>query len=176
MSIETRFNEDELFKLTNTPYIVGAAMVFSGSSGLSTIKEMYANAKSFLMGAKKFPGNAIITGILPNMEDYEAVREQTKAFQEKTKVIFKDRGINSPEAMQTYAKESATEVSVLLKEKATEAEALEYKEWVLSIAENVAKAAKEGGFLGFGGELVSSNEKVFYNEIAQLLDMEGILE
>jgi len=176
MSVESRFSENELFKLTNTPYIVGAAMVFSGSSGLATIKEMYANAKAFLMGAKKFPDNEIITGILPNMEDYEAVREQTKAFQEKAKVIFKERGINSPEAMQAYAKESVNEIKLLLAKKATEAEALEYKEWILSIAENVAKAAKEGGFLGFGGELVSGNEKAFYNEIAQILEMDATLE
>ena len=110
------------------------------------------------------------------MEDYKAVREQTKAFQEKAKVIFKERGINSPEAMQAYAKESVSEVKKFLEEKVTEAETLEYKEWILSIAENVAKAAKEGGFLGFGGELVSGDEKVFYHEIAQILEMDSTLE
>jgi hypothetical protein len=37
---------------------------------------------------------------------------------------------------------------------------------VLSIAETVAKAAKEGGFLGFGGEVISKNEKEIYRQIA----------
>jgi len=171
MSINTKFTEEEQFTLTNTPYIVGAAMVFSGGSGLGTIKELYSNAKSFLEGAKKFPNNEIIASILPNMEDWKEVKEQTKKFQEKSKEIFKEKGITSPEKMQEYAVEEVAKVSKLLQEKATADEAKEYKEWMLSIAENVAKAAKEGGFLGFGGERVSGGEKEFYAKVAKQLGM-----
>ena len=172
MSVDTRFTEEERFVLTNTPYIVGAAMVFSGGSGLGTIKELYSNAKSFLEGTKKFPTNEIITGILPDMEDWKEVREQTKRFQEKSKGIFKEKGITSPEKMQEYAVEEVAKVSKLLEEKATPEEAKEYKEWMLSIAENVAKAAKEGGFLGFGGERDSGGEKEFYAKVAKQLGMD----
>jgi len=172
MSIDTRLTEEEQFILTNTPYIVGAAMVFSGGSGLGTIKELYSNAKAFLEGAKKFPDNEIIAGILPNMEDWKEVREQSKKFQEKSKAIFKEKGINSPEEMQKYALEEVAKVSKLLEEKATAQEMKEYKEWMLSIAESVAKAAKEGGFLGFGGERISGGEKEFYAKIASELGMD----
>ncbi|RUM64630.1 MAG: hypothetical protein DSZ05_07225 [Sulfurospirillum sp.] len=175
MSIDNRFTEEEQFLLTNTPYIVGSAMVFSGGSGLATVKEMYSNAKSYLSGTKKFPDNAIITAILPNMEDWKEIREKTKEFQEKSKQMFKAKGIDSPEKMQEWALEEVAKVAKLLDEKATPQEKKEYYEWLLSIAENVAKAAKEGGFLGFGGERVSGEEKEFYAKIAKQIGMDAKL-
>ena len=57
----------------------------------------------------------------------------------------------------------------LLAKKASTEEAAEYKAWAMSVAENVAKAAKEGGFLGFGGEQVSAGEKTLFAELASTL-------
>jgi hypothetical protein len=37
------------------------------------------------------------------------------------------------------------------------------------VAENVARAAKEGGFLGVGGEQVSAGEKTLFAELASTL-------
>jgi hypothetical protein len=45
------------------------------------------------------------------------------------------------------------------------AEAAAYKSWLFSISERVAKAAKEGGLLGFGGELVSDDEQAALGQI-----------
>ena len=47
----------------------------------------------------------------------------------------------------------------LLKSKATEEEVKGYVDWSISLAEKVASAAKEGGFLGIGGERVSEEER-----------------
>jgi hypothetical protein len=170
MSIDSRFTEDEQFLLANAPYLVGTVMVFSEGSGLGTIKEMYSNSKSFIGGAKSFPNNEIITAILPNMTDFSDVKEKSSALKEKSMEAFKAKGIKSKEQMKTYALEELDTVSKLLEEKASKQEIDEYNQWVLSIAENVAKAAKEGGFLGFGGELVSEGEKEFYAEVASVLN------
>ncbi len=175
MSPQERFTEDELFHLTNTPYLVGSAMVFAEGSGLGTIKELYANAKAFLNGAKKFPDNAVITGILPRMEDAKAVREETKKFQAKAKEDFKARGIKSKEDMKAYADEELQRALSILTAKANDTEIAQYKEWILSIAESVAKAAKEGGFLGFGGERISDGEKEFYSKVASSMGLNAQL-
>jgi hypothetical protein len=66
-------------------------------------------------------------------------------------------------------------VSEILKEKATPKEAEEYKEWAMSIAESVANAAKEGGFLGFGGERISEKEKELYAKVADVLEVSATL-
>ena len=47
----------------------------------------------------------------------------------------------------------------LLATKATPEETNEIKEWLAKVAQATAEAAKEGGFLGIGGVLVSDQEK-----------------
>lgn len=169
MTFNERFEEEEIFLLQNTPYLVGAAMIFAEGSGLGTIKEFYSNAKTYIEGAKSFPENKIIEGILPNMTDWSQMREQTKAFQEKSMEIFKSKGISSSQEMRQFALEEAQKANTLLTQKANEQETKEYKHWVMSIAQNVANAAKEGGFLGFGGERLSENEKEFYTNLAKIM-------
>jgi hypothetical protein len=71
--------------------------------------------------------------------------------------------------MQTAVISDAKDVADILSSKANQNEANEYKEWALSIAENVANAAKEGGFLGFGGERVSEDERAFLGKIKEAL-------
>ncbi len=175
MSLDTRFTEEELFLLTNTPFTIGSAMVFAGGSGLGTVKELFSNTKAFMDGAKSFPNNEIIVGILPNMADRKEGMAEAKAFQEKSKAWFKEKGIDSPEKMHQLVIDNSREVAKLLKEKATPEEAAEYTEWAMSIAESVAKAAKEGGFLGFGGERVSANEKQLYADVAVALESDSKL-
>jgi hypothetical protein len=68
--------------------------------------------------------------------------------------------------MSNQLLEDCRSVVELLREKASEQESDEYKAWAMSIAKNVAKAAKEGGFLGFGGERVSEGEKQMFAKIA----------
>ncbi|WP_035349689.1 hypothetical protein [Edaphobacter aggregans] len=65
----------------------------------------------------------------------------------------------SPKAVQDAATEILRRTSELLEKKATPEEAAELKPWLGTIAQQTAEAAKEGGFLGFGGTLVSEEEK-----------------
>jgi len=52
-------------------------------------------------------------------------------------------------------------------------DALAYKEWALKIANNVAAAASEGGFLGFGGEKISPEEAKMLAQIEGILGIKG---
>jgi hypothetical protein len=55
--------------------------------------------------------------------------------------------------------------------KASPDEVSQYRQWLYAIAEKVAKAAKEGGFLGFGGTQVSEGEQKFLNELQTALQI-----
>jgi hypothetical protein len=57
----------------------------------------------------------------------------------------------------------------LLDQKALPAEALAYKQMLMQVAERAANAAKEGGFLGFGGVKVSEAEQSYLNELGKML-------
>ncbi len=49
----------------------------------------------------------------------------------------------------------------------------EYRLWVITIAQKVAEASKEGGFLGVGGKRVSADETVALKEIAETIGYKG---
>ena len=48
----------------------------------------------------------------------------------------------------------------IVDEKASAAESTAYKQWLMSVAQAVAEAGKEGGFLGIGAERVSEQEEI----------------
>ena len=55
----------------------------------------------------------------------------------------------------------------IVSKKASPEETQAYRQLFVTIAERAANASKEGGFLGFGGERVSANEKAFLEEVRQ---------
>jgi len=50
-------------------------------------------------------------------------------------------------------------------------DATAFKGWLREISQHVAEASKEGGFLGFGGVLVSDAEKAPLTEISNALGL-----
>ena len=145
-------------------------MAFAESSGLATVKELMESAKSYMAGLKAYPNNQIIQGILPNLEDRKDAMAQAKEFRDKTLARLKEKEVDSPEKIRALLLEDSQTINALLKEKASPEEAAEYKQWAMSVAANVAKAAKEGGVLGFGGERVSEGEKTLFAELGRVLE------
>ncbi|MEA3291217.1 MAG: hypothetical protein U9Q71_02765 [Pseudomonadota bacterium] len=175
MSFRERFTDEEQLLLSSTPTLIGSAMAFAESSGLGTVKELMASATTFIGGLKAYPQNEIIQGILPNLEDRKEAMAQAKEFRQKTIARLKEKGIDSPDKMRALLLEDTGAITSLLAQKASPEEAAEYKEWAMEVAGNVAKAAKEGGFLGFGGEQVSAGEKALFAELAEALGTDSRL-
>jgi hypothetical protein len=57
----------------------------------------------------------------------------------------------------------------ILKQKASPEEVTSYTAMLSKVADNAANAAKEGGFLGFGGTRVSAPEQAFLDELKAAL-------
>ncbi|HYZ26703.1 MAG TPA: hypothetical protein VE597_07330 [Geminicoccaceae bacterium] len=77
---------------------------------------------------------------------------------------------SKPEEASTNAVEGLRQVAALLDAKAP-ADAAAFKTWLQSIAQHVAEASKEGGFLGFGGVQVSDAEKATLAQITTALSL-----
>jgi len=175
MSYNERFTESEQHLLAATPILIGSAMAFAESSGLGTVKEIFASANSYIAGLKDYPANEIIQGVLPNMEEREQAGANAWALREQAVSRLKEKGVDSPEKIRELLLDDARAITSLLSQKASPEEASEYKEWALSVAENVARAAREGGFLGFGGEQISTGEKNLFAELAKALGTKAAL-
>lgn len=169
-----RFTEDEEFLLMSVPSMIGSAVSMSEGSGvIGTVKEAMANAKSLMGAVKSYPNNQVIQSVLPAIEERQEAIQHAKKFRDKAVSRMKEKGIKSKDTFKTQLLEDCRTITKLLDEKASDEEKHEYKEWAMKVAEQVAMAAKEGGFLGFGGQQISKGEVEMIQEIAEALDTES---
>lgn len=175
MAFETRFTEEEQVLLSSLPAMFGSAMTFAADSGLATIKEMIASSRTMLDGSKQFASNEIITAIIPSMASMKDAMNEAKELREKLQAHLESQKITDKTQMAALVIDDAKKINDLLIAKATPDEADQYKTWILDIAEDVAKSASEGGFLGFGGTQISEVEIALFADMALALGSTRIL-
>jgi hypothetical protein len=166
MSFEQRFTEDEQVLLSSLPTLIGSVMSFASGSGLGTVKELMSSARSVMAGATDYQTNEIISGVVPSQSNLEEGMARAKELRVKLQERLKAHEVDSREELRGFVIDTCKKANELLAAKASPAEADEFKTWTLNIAENVAKAASEGGFLGIGGTQVSEGEKALFDELA----------
>ncbi len=164
--------EDELQLLATLPQSIGSAVAFAGRSGLfGTGKEMFASGQALMAGVKDYPDNALIQAIVPDptAADKSAELEQARKTRDWAMARMKAKGITSAERLTAQTLQDAREVAQLLDGKVDPAQAAQYRQWALSVAEKVAMASTEGGFLGFGGTRLSEAEQTLIEQIRTAL-------
>jgi len=155
MSTKTDYNDAEWKAVTAAPVAAGLLITLSDASGpLGIAKEAMAVGKAIADSA---------TSDVPDV--VKAIAETAKAGTrpELPDVPSGDRA----KTRDTLLALIRTAVGAV--EARSPAEAQGYKVWLSSVATKVAQAAKEGGFLGFGGTVVSSDEQAALKQLADVL-------
>jgi hypothetical protein len=163
--------DDERMLLASLPHEIGSAVAFAGRSGLfGTGKELFTGAQAVLAGARDYPNNELIQAIVPDPKAADRSAEMAEAVKVRDwgTARIKARGVASPEAFTALALEDCKAASALLA-RLDATQAAEYRRWAMSVADSVAQASTEGGFLGFGGERLSAAEKKLIGEIQAAL-------
>ena len=174
MSLREQFSDDEWFLLGSTPAMVAAAM--SSASPGGTIREMVAGMRSTVEGRQTHAGSALIAELLAKAENWDAAKEKAKDYRERSRARIEGAGITSREALLDQVVKDCEAASALVAERCEASEAEAYRSWCTDIARDVANAAKEGGFLGFGGERVSDEERAMMARIESALGVpSGVL-
>jgi hypothetical protein len=146
MSTKADFSVEEWDLLRSSPLMASIMVVAASPSGpVGIVQESTAAGRMIIQAA----GTAQ-TPLLKTLAEDLGARMS----------IPKPPAGASPAQIQGAAAEILKRTSDLLAQKATPEEAAEYKEWLVKVAQATAEASKEGGFLGFGGTLVSDEEKV----------------
>jgi len=177
MSLRDDFNDDEWFLLSSTPAMIAAAMSSAAPSGvIGTIKEMTAGMRGTIEGRSQHAGSALIQELLEKAENWDEVKDKAKDYRERSRARLEGAGIDSRERLHEQIIADCKTVSSLVDERCSEGDATAYKSWVIEIARDVAHAAREGGFLGFGGTQFSLEEQVMMARIEAALGAEsGVL-
>jgi hypothetical protein len=165
MLTKNDFSAADWKTLRDSQYLVGLATLMADSSGFGTIKESVALAQ----------------GIMENQaSNIPFIRDLTsKTEMQAAQSALKQR-LQDPEARPT--KEGVRRLTIeeveasisILKGKASAEELDAYRKVIYGLAEKVANAASEGGFLGIGGTRVSAGEQNFLEELRSTLQLERV--
>jgi hypothetical protein len=165
MATKADFTPQEWDILRDAPQIVMLAVATAGSSGpIGSIKEAFAPVGAIIEAAK---GNdALLRAICD--------REELKAAQQSLRNSIKLAGDAKAlrEQLQNLAAEKAEAANAILKKKGSPEDLNAFRRLLMDIADRTASAAKEGSFLGFGGERVSEGERAVIKRLSQALEVQ----
>jgi hypothetical protein len=150
MTTKASFNAEEWALVTTAPALAGLFVAASEPGG--QLRESVALSRAYAEARSKQPGElleAILT-TAPSLGPQDAPR--------------------TPEEIRDRALADLRRAVRTLDRLARDEELVAYKRFVYALAEEVAHAHREGGFLGIGGKPVSPNEQTALDAIAAIFD------
>ena len=157
MSLKDNFTADEWFKVMTGPGRAGAAVVAASPSGITGL---LAEAQAIAAAVRESVSRDTRTPLMEAMAA-ELLGQPAKApEQERARNV---------EDVKTQSLEGVRQAMWLVSAKTSAEDAAAYREMILLVAQRTAEAAKEGGFLGIGGEQVNDKERAVIEELRQIV-------
>jgi hypothetical protein len=159
MTTKADFNDEEWTRLKRAPFVAGMAITLADPGGpIEAFKETKATLQTVAgaVGGDRGPLVQALAG-----EVAAEARQRHSPF-----AGFK------PTSGATAGVEILDELAAvngILNDKATAEEADAVREWLIAAAQEAANAAKEGGFLGFHAERVSTGEQEMLDRLKEKL-------
>jgi hypothetical protein len=151
MTTRSDYSDDEWLLLHELPDAVATLVLMAGSSGpIGTVREMEAMGRANSRAAARFSNVPFIQELARSLPPVHAGPRKER---------------------QGDTLDMCREAVALLDAKATTEEAAAYRQWIMAVAEEIAGAAKEGAFLGFGGDRVSMWETEVMGEVSGALGL-----
>jgi hypothetical protein len=153
MTAKADYTEEEWTQLRRAPFVAGLAISMADPGGpIEMAKETMATLRA--------------TTTPPSQEDLlvAVAQDITSMMNRKQNPLkgFKPESAALPGKMVLDELKAVNEIATA---KATAEEADAFRRWLLTVAQAAADAAKEGGFMGFGAELVSQGEQRMLGEL-----------
>ncbi len=165
MTAVANYTQEETEKMMVAPMLVSMYVMGASVSGpIGLVKEMMAGVETAMQAGRDAPVDSMLRALFSE--------ENMKAQQDKMQQETKESTQGAQNMDQAKAKMTADlQVAMgIVNAKASAEDAAAYKALMLKVAEKVANAAKEGGFMGIGGVLVNDAEKQAIAEITAALD------
>jgi hypothetical protein len=150
MTTKAAFNAEDWSVVTNAPFLTAMLVIAADRGG--TVRETMAISRAYAR-APEHSGGELLQAVLatpPAIDPANAPR--------------------TPEDLRREAPATLRQAIAILERHATEDEVVAYKRFVFSVADTVARAHREGGFLGLGGTEISEHEQQALDEIAAIFD------
>lgn len=152
MTEKSEFNAEEWSTVLEGPAIAALRVITAERGG--TIRETYQMGKAYAEERQNHQNSELLDAI---------VVEQPQV---------KPGEYGDPAEIETAGMEKLREAVGILERAGTSVEVDDYKRFTYAMADRVARAHKEGGFLGIGGKEVSEDERTALDQIAATLEYE----
>jgi hypothetical protein len=152
MTGKADFSSEEWEVVLKGPPSAGMIVITAQRGG--TFRESFSMAKAYGEARKQYGESELLDEIASTKPEIDRTR------------------YHSPEELKDHGLQHLREAVELLEQKATPEEVDEYRRFVLTLANRVADAHREG-FLGLSGERVSEAERAAVAEIAEALGTES---
>lgn len=160
MSTLNDYTQDEQEKMMAAPMLVSMYIMGSSLSGpIGLVKEMVAGVETAMEVAKSAAPDSVLTALFSE----ENMKLQQAKMQAETSAST--QGAENMDQAKTKMLDDIKQAVAILTAKGSPAEVTTYKKLMVDVAEKVANAAKEGGFMGVGGTLVNDAEKTAISDI-----------
>lgn len=165
MSTMADYTQQEIEKMMVAPMLVSMYVMGASVSGpIGLVKEMMAGVETAVKVGKASEPGSLLNGLFSE----ENMKAQQDKMQQGTKESTQGAQ-NMDEAQAKMLGDLQLAIGIVAMKGSPE-ELATYKQLLVQAAENVANAAKEGGFMGIGGVVVNDAEKKAITEIAAALD------
>lgn len=149
MTNKADFNADEWAKVVEGPLLAGMKVIAADRGG--TIRESLAMGQVYAQARQQQGGGELLDALVSSPPALDPAR------------------MRSAGEVGQASSEGLGEAIRVLQQKASPEEVDAYKAFVRGVAGTVARAHKEGGFLGVGGKEVSPEEQAALDEIEATL-------
>ncbi len=149
MTKKADFNAEEWAKVVEGPMLAGMRVITADRGG--TIRESLAMGQVYTQARRQQGGSELLDELVASPPAMDPNRVRSVG----------DVGQASSEGLREAVR--------LLQEKASPEEVDAYKGFVRAVADAVARAHKEGGFLGVGAKEVSADEQAALDDIEATL-------
>jgi hypothetical protein len=148
MTTKAEFTDEEWKLVLQGPTSAGLLVIASDRGG--SVRESFSMAKAYAEARQEHGDSELLDTIVSTKPEVDKTRP------------------HSPEELQERGLQHLRDAVALLEQKATPDEVEEYKRFIVTLAERVAEARKEG-FLGISGDRVSPEERGALEQIAGAL-------
>ena len=166
MTTRADYTVEEWRTLSQLPVAVSLAVITSGKSNpMQRVLELTSMVQTLEDTRRQQPANELVIAVA--IADGERPPDGGRS---TGALPSPDLSRGGAELRRQAVAQCRQAVSILAG-RSTPTEAEGYKRWVLAIGRKVAEAAKEGGFLGFGGVPVSPEETETLNAVSAALEI-----
>jgi hypothetical protein len=164
MAEKSAFAPEEWTALRDAPQLISVAVATAGSSGLiGTLREAFSSSKTLVEAMKN--ENALLRTINSQPE----IKDAQQSLRDIGSELEGSDFAQAQQRIATRAVETLRSALDALQRKGSPGDYEAYAAFVKALARRVAEAAKEGSFLGFGGERVSEGERQMLAKLDQTL-------